>query len=30
MNAESAEKDKMLPIYHLLKQTHVPIEIESL
>ena len=27
---ESAEKDKMLPIYHLLKQTHVPIEIESL
>ena len=27
---KSAEKDKMLPIYHLLKQTHVPIEIESL
>ena len=26
----SAEKDKMLPIYYLLKQTHVPIEIESL
>ena len=27
---KSAENDKMLPIYHLLKQTHVPIEIESL
>ena len=27
---KSAEKDNMLPIYHLLKQTHVPIEIESL
>ena len=27
---KSAEKDKMLPIYHLLKQTQVPIEIESL
>ena len=27
---KSAEKDKMLPIYHLLKQTHIPIEIESL
>ena len=27
---KSAEKDKTLPIYHLLKQTHVPIEIESL
>ena len=26
----SAEKDKMLPVYYLLKQTHVPIEIESL
>ena len=25
-----ADKDKTLPIYHLLKQTHIPIEIESL
>ena len=27
---KSAENDKMLPIYYLLKQNHVPIEIESL
>ncbi len=27
---KTAKKDKTLPIYHLLKQTYVPIEIESL